>query len=164
MIEEQGQVVEVQGEFAWIEGERTTTCGSCAVRKGCGTSAIAKVLGQRRVRLRVLNRINARVGDHVVIGIAESGLLHGSLAVYAVPLLGLFAGALAGQLLGNMVSAMPSDFFAIAGALGGFVTALAWLKRFSRDREKDAAYQPVALRQQIKTGAAVTWAGKTNVV
>ena len=74
MIEEQGEVVEVQGEFAWIESERTTTCGSCAVRKGCGTSAIAKVLGQRRVRLRVLNRIDARVGDRVVIGIAESGL------------------------------------------------------------------------------------------
>ena len=57
MIEEQGQIVDVQGEFAWIESERTSTCGSCAVRKGCGTSAIAKVLGQRRVRLRVLNRI-----------------------------------------------------------------------------------------------------------
>ena len=124
MIEEQGQVVEVQGEFAWIEGERTSTCGSCAVRKGCGTSAIATVLGQRRVRLRVLNRINARVGDNVVIGIAESGLLRGSLAVYAAPLLGLFAGALAGQLLGNTLSAMPSDLLAIAGAIGGFVAAL----------------------------------------
>lgn len=162
MIEEQGQVVEVQGEFAWIEGERTTTCGSCAVRKGCGTSAIAKVLGQRRVRLRVLNRIDARVGDHVVIGIAESGLLRGSLAVYAMPLLGLLAGALAGQLLGNTLSVMPSDFFAITGAIGGLVAALVWLKRFSRNKEKDTAYQPVTLRQQIKSGAAVTWAGKAT--
>ena len=162
MIEEQGQVVEVQGEFAWIEGERTTTCGSCAVRKGCGTSAISKVLGQRRVRLRVLNRIDARVGDQVVIGIAESGLLRGSLAVYAVPLLGLFAGALAGQLLGSVVSVMQSDFFAITGAISGFIAALVWLKRFSRNKEKDAAYQPVTLRQQIKTGAAVTWAGKAT--
>ena len=155
-------MVEVQGEFAWIEGERTTTCGSCAVRKGCGTSAIATVLGQRRVRLRVLNRINARVGDHVVIGIAESGLLRGSLAVYAMPLFGLFAGTLAGHLLGNMISAMPSDLFAIAGALGGFVAALAWLKRFSRNKEKDTAYPPVALRQQIRSETAVTWAGKTT--
>ena len=90
MIEENGQVVEVQGEFAWVEHERTSTCGSCSVRKGCGTSAIARVLGQRRVRLRVLNRINAAVGDQVVVGIAEQGLLRGSLAVYAMPLLGLF--------------------------------------------------------------------------
>lgn len=154
MIEEQGQVVEVQGEFAWIESERTTTCGSCTVRKGCGTSVLAKVLGQRRVRVRVLNRISARVGDYVVIGIDESGLLRGSLAVYAAPLLGLFAGALAGQLLGRMVfAATPSDFFAIAGAISGFVAALVWLKRFSRDKEKDAAYQPVTLRQQLRIGS-----------
>ena len=154
MIEESGQVVEVQGEFAWIESERTTTCGSCAVRKGCGTSAIAKVLGQRRVRLRVLNRINASVGDNVVIGIAESGLVRGSLAVYAAPLLGLFAGALAGQLLGQQVFDTQSDLLAIVGAISGFVAALIWLKRFSRNTEKDTAYQPVVLRQQIKVETA----------
>jgi len=154
VIEESGQVVEVQGEFAWIESERTSTCGGCAVRKGCGTSAIAKVLGQRRVRLRVLNRINASVGDDVVIGIAESGLVRGSLAVYAAPLLGLFAGALAGQLLGKQVFGMPSDWLAIGGAISGFVAALIWLKRFSRRTEKDTAYQPVVLRQQIRTGKA----------
>ena len=154
MIEESGQVVEVQGEFAWIESERTSSCGSCAVRKGCGTSALAKVLGQRRVRLRVLNRINAAVGDNVVIGIAESGLVRGSLAVYAVPLLGLFAGALAGQGLGKSVFALQSDLFAIAGAISGFVAALIWLKRFSRNTEKDAAYQPVVLRQRIRVGNA----------
>jgi len=151
VIEESGQVVEVQGEFAWIESERTSTCGGCAVRKGCGTSAIAKVLGQRRVRLRVLNRINASVGDNVVIGIAESGLVRGSLAVYAAPLLGLFTGALAGQLLGKQVFGMSSDWLAIGGAISGFVAALIWLKRFSRRTEKDAAYQPVILRKQILT-------------
>ena len=154
MIEESGQVVEVQGEFAWIESERTSTCGSCAVRKGCGTSAIAKVLGQRRVRLRVLNRIHASVGDNVVIGIAESGLVRGSLAVYAAPLLGLFAGALAGQLLAKQLFGMSSDLLAIAGAISGFVAALIWLKRFSRNTEKDTAYQPVVLRKQISTGKA----------
>lgn len=150
MIEETGQVVDVQGEFAWIEAERTSTCGGCAARKGCGTAAIAKVLGQRRVRLRVLNRIGAHVGDSVVVGIAESGLMRGSLAVYAVPLLGLFAGALAGQLLGRQMFAMPSDLFSVIGALGGFVAALVWLRRFSRNTAQNADYQPVVLRQQIK--------------
>jgi sigma-E factor negative regulatory protein RseC len=151
MIEETGQVVDVQGAFAWIESERTSTCGACNVRKGCGTAALAKVLGQRRVHLRVINRINARVGDAVVIGISESGLVRGSLAVYAVPLAGLFAGAIAGDVLGKYFFSGGSDPLAIAGALAGLAAGLFWLKRFSRRTEKDAAYQPVILRKQILT-------------
>ncbi len=155
MIEETGQIVDVQGAFAWVESERTGTCGSCAVRKGCGTGAIAKVLGQRRVRLRVLNRIEARVGDYVVIGISESGLLRGSLAIYVAPLSGLFAGALAGYALASrFYPEWPADPAAIAGALAGFVAGLAWLRRFSRRTATDPAYQPVILRQQLRTGSA----------
>ena len=151
MIEEAGQVVDVQGAFAWIESERTSTCGACNVRKGCGTAVLAKVLGQRRIHLRVLNRINAQIGDAVVIGISESGLVRGSLAVYAVPLAGLFIGALAGNGLGYYVSQSSSDLLAIAGAFMGLAAGLFWLKRFSRMTEKDASYQPVILRKQILT-------------
>jgi len=153
MIEESGKVVAVQGEFAWIESERSTACGGCAVRKGCGTSAIAKMFGQRRLRLRVLNRINAHVGDTVVVGISESGLVRGSLAVYAVPLAGLFAGALTGHFAGNQLLANGSDLMAAGGALTGFLAALLWLRRFSRTTEKDAAWQPVLLRQHISIGS-----------
>jgi len=148
MIEETGQVVDVQGEYAWIESERTSTCGVCNERRGCGTSVLAKVFGQRKVHLRVLNRVNARVGDAVVIGIPESGLLRGSLAVYAAPLSGLFAGALAGDLLGGLFFPGNPDPASIAGALAGLAAGLFWLKRFSQRRERDAAYQPVILRRQ----------------
>lgn len=153
MIEETGQIVDVQGAFAWVESERASTCGSCAVRQGCGTGAIAKVLGQRRVRLRVLNRIEARVGDHVVIGVSESGLMRGSLAVYVAPLSGLFAGALAGYALAShFYPDWSADPAAIAGALAGFVAGLVWLRGFSRRTAADPAYQPVVLRQQLRMG------------
>lgn len=152
MIEETGQVVEVQGDFAWIESERSSTCGGCSVRNGCGTAALARVLGQRRVRLRVLNHINARVGDTVVVGIAESGLVRGSLAVYVVPLAAFLGGALAGQFLGDYFFAVESDIAAISGAAAGLVAGLAWLKRFSRATATDASFQPVILRRQIMTG------------
>ena len=147
MIEESGRIVEVEGAFAWIESERTTTCGGCAARNGCGTATLAKVLGKRRLRLRVINRINARVGDNVVIGISESGLLRGSLAVYAVPLLGLFIGALIGSVLDGQFFPAGSDTLSIAGAAAGFAVGLVWLKRFSRATGADTAYQPVVLRR-----------------
>lgn len=151
MIEEAGKVVDVQDGFAWIESERTSTCGACNVRKGCGTAVLAKVFGQRRVHLRVLNRINAQIGDAVVIGISESGLVRGSLAVYAAPLAGLFVGALAGNTLGYYVSQGNNDLLAIAGAFSGLAAGLLWLRRFSRLTETDASYQPVILRKQILT-------------
>lgn len=153
MIEETVQILDVQGGFAWVESERVSACGSCGVRQGCGSGALARVLGRRQVRMRVLNRINARVGDHVVIGISEAWLLRGSLAVYAVPLLGLFAGALSGYAASSrFYPDWPTDPAAIAGALCGFVAALLWLKRFSRRVAENSAAQPVVLRHQIRTG------------
>ena len=155
MIEETGQIVDVEGAFAWVESGRSSSCGSCAVNKGCGTGAIAKVLGQRRVRMRVLNRIEARVGDRVVIGVSESGLVRGSLAVYTAPLAGLFAGGLAGYMLaGHFYPEWPADPASIAGALAGFIAGFAWLRGFSRRTATNPAYQPVVLRQQIRTGSS----------
>jgi sigma-E factor negative regulatory protein RseC len=149
MIEESGRVVELEGEYAWIESERSTACGGCAVRKGCGTGAMARVLGQRPVRLRVINRISAVVGDRVVVGISESGLLRGSLAVYAVPLAALFAGALGGHFIGGQLWPVARDPLAIAGAVSGLLAGLAWLQRFSRRTGNHEAYQPVVLRKQL---------------
>jgi len=154
MIEETVQILDVQGAYAWVESERVSTCGSCAVRQGCGTGALASVLGQRRVRMRVLNRIDARVGDHVVVGISESWLLRGSLAMYAVPLLGLFTGALSGYaVVSRFYPHWPSDPTAMAGALAGFIAALFWLRRFSRRSAENSAARPVVLRHQIRTGS-----------
>ncbi len=151
MIEESGQVVELEGEYAWIESERSTACGGCAVRKGCGTGALARVLGQRPVRLRVINRINVAVGDRVVIGISESGLLRGSLAVYAVPLAALFAGALSGHFIGGYLWPAVRDPLAIAGAVIGLLAGLAWLRQFGRRTRNHEAYQPIVLRKQLTT-------------
>jgi sigma-E factor negative regulatory protein RseC len=95
MIEENGQVVKVEDDgMVWVETRRQSTCGACADRQGCGTSVLASVLGQRQAPVRVINSIGAVAGDQVVIGVPESGLLRGSLAVYAVPLAGLFCRSL----------------------------------------------------------------------
>lgn len=148
MLEESGQVVDLDGGFAWVESERRSTCGSCTARTGCGTGVIAKVLGRKRIRLRAVNRIDAAIGDHVVIGIAETGVVRGSLAVYAAPLAALLGGAIVGQLVGLYLLKTATDLPSIAGAAGGFVIGLVWLGRFSRTTQTDDAYQPVLLRHE----------------
>lgn len=106
------------------------------------------------MRLRVVNSVDAGVGDHVVIGISESGVVRGSLAVYAVPLAGLFAGALAGQAAGIHLGAGATDLPSIAGAVAGLAGGLAWLVRFSRATRMDPTYQPVLLRREIRLPTA----------
>jgi len=147
MIEENGQVVKVEDDgMVWVETRRPNACGACADRQGCGTSVLASVLGQRQAPVRVINSIGAVAGDRVVIGVSESGLLRGSLAVYAVPLAGLFVGALAGHYLGDDRYA---DLWDLLGAVAGFTAGLAWLKRFSRTTGRDERYQAFILRHQI---------------
>jgi sigma-E factor negative regulatory protein RseC len=146
MIEETARVVAAEGEFVWVETQRQSTCGGCAARQGCGTATLAKVLGRRRTRVRALNRDAARVGDRVVVGIDEQALVRGSLAVYAVPLLGLLAGGVLGALLQTRLQLAGEALTLIAG-VAGLIAGLLWVKGFTRRIRGDSRYQPVVLRR-----------------
>ncbi|MGA7801176.1 MAG: SoxR reducing system RseC family protein [Gammaproteobacteria bacterium] len=147
MIEESARVVALDGEFAWVETERKSACGSCAANKGCGTAALAKVLGQRRTRVRALNRPGAAVGDEVLIGLDERALVRGSLAVYAVPLLALLAGALFGQYMAVQLGLADVEGTTVLAGLAGLGVGLLWLRGFGRRIQRDGRYQPVILRR-----------------
>ena len=142
MIEEKGWVVGLNGSFALIETERRSACESCAVRKGCGTGTLSKVLGKKSNRLKVLNPVGARVDDEVVIGLDEAALVKGSLAVYIVPLLGMFLAAGVAQWLFPSLGEGVMIGFALIGLIGGFF----WVRSFSRRIAFDERYQPVILR------------------
>jgi sigma-E factor negative regulatory protein RseC len=150
MIEETAHVVEIEGEFAWVETQRQSSCGSCAANKGCGTATLSKVLGQKRTRVRALNRAGAQAGDSVIVGIREDALVRGSLAVYAVPLLMMILGAFLGQAFGN-AQANPSEGLTILCGLLGLVAGLWWLRRFARRASSDPRYQPVVLRRAFRS-------------
>ena len=151
MIEETGRVVEVQGDYAWVETGPATSCGSCSLQKGCGTSVLASLFGRRHSPVRALNRAGARAGEQVVIGISESSLVRGSLAVYIVPLAGMLVGALAGRYFG-MVLWSHAELASIVGAVIGLLAGLVWLRFFSRASDRDERYQPVVMRHQLATG------------
>ncbi len=145
MIEENAQVVSVEGEHAWVESERRSSCSSCSA-KGCGTGALSKVLGAKMQRMKVRNPINAVAGDTVIVGIDESVLLKGSLFVYVLPLLLLLGGGLFGEAMapqwGSDGEAM-SLLFGLLGLGGG----LLWLRYFNRRAASDPRYTAVILRK-----------------
>ena len=92
MLEETGTVAQVNEDYAWVETERKGSCEACAVRSGCGTATLAKVLGRRRTVIRAINRVGAQAGDRVVLGLAERAFLQGSIAVYLIPLGAMMVG------------------------------------------------------------------------
>lgn len=147
MIEETAEVVRVDGGGVWVDTRRQSTCSACVAEKGCGTATLSKVLGKRRSLVRVLSDEPLRVGDRVVIGIAEQALVRGSLAVYAVPLLLLLLGAVLGELGAGRGLWDNAELASLVLGLGGLAGGLLWLNRFTRQIQNDRNYQPVVLRR-----------------
>ncbi|MCG5512642.1 SoxR reducing system RseC family protein [Ectothiorhodospira shaposhnikovii] len=144
MIEETARVIAVdEAGFAWVETERKTACGTCSVQKGCGTSVIAKLFGQRRTQVRVIDPVGVSLGEEVIIGLDESALVRGSLAVYILPLLCMLVFAALGQWLWGGHGELP----VVAAGLTGLLAGLGAVGGFTRRIRRDPRYQPVVVRR-----------------
>jgi len=146
VIEETAQVVEMGEGFVLVETQRRSTCGSCAVNKGCGTAVLSKVLGRYRTRIKALNTLSLTIGDEVVIGIRENALLLGSLAIYMIPLLTMLLTGFLGERLA-MNAGITADWPGILAGITGLILGFVWVKKFSNRISTDSDYQPVVLRK-----------------
>ena len=146
MIEEQGQVLRIQGDVAEVACPRRAACGTCSANGACGTSLLESSLGRHPLKLAVANPIGAQPGDRVVIGLPETSLSRAAYVAYLQPLLLMLAGGLVGEGLGNLLLASWGDGPALGGGLLGLVLGLRWSARFSARRARDPLFQPKILR------------------
>jgi len=153
LIEESAVIVVRDGEFADVQAQRRGACGGCGARAACGTSLLDRFLGRRPLRLRVVNVIDAAVGDQVVIGVPEAALLRAAVSAYLVPVTGLILGAILGQEIASFSTSLSSDLPSIIGGLMGFGLALLWLRGYSARIGTNPRYRAVLLRRE--SGAAV---------
>ncbi|MDA8754936.1 SoxR reducing system RseC family protein [Luminiphilus sp.] len=126
-IFEEGRVVALEADGAWVETMRSSACGSCAARSGCGHRTLAGVLtrdkGLVRARgSRALNAGECAINDKVEISIPRATLAQGALLLYGGPLafgtlLAFFAGT------GSDLLAALSFFAGLGLAFG----VLRWL-------------------------------------
>ena len=149
MIEMQVRVIAIEQGAALVEPMASGSCSSCASSSaepsagGCGADRIGQMFTLKAKRYRVIDPIGSKVGDEVIIGIADGAVLRGSAAVYALPLLLIFIGA---TLAAYFVPPQNKDIASIAGAAVGFILGALWLLRFSRKAGNDPQYQPIVLR------------------
>ena len=147
MIEEIAVITRSDGPFAQVETQRNTSCGNCAAKSTCGTSAISKIFGRKVNVIKVLNPINAVVGERVIVGLDESALTKASLLVYIAPLVSLFLFALAGEWLAEKFNLTTTEPAAVMGGLLGLLAGLAWLRYFAVRISQNREYQAVILRR-----------------
>lgn len=133
----------VEKDGLWVETLRKSTCGSCAVRKGCGHGLLNEIADGRRGFIRVLpgeqSLDDFRVNDQVLIGIPEAVILRGSVIAYLLPLFLMLLGAVVAA------TGLPGhgDPWALPGAAAGLVLGLLLVRWHGARHRHDPAYQPV---------------------
>lgn len=121
LLRESGIISSIEGDFAYVEAQSKSGCSGCASSSGCGTSAIASLFtnaSQRAIKVR--NRLNAQVGDEVILTLDESRLIKHSFMAYGVPLIGLFLFAVLFSGVSLRVLDLSETAADIAAIMGGF--------------------------------------------
>lgn len=146
MIQESAIVTNIDSHGTWIETQRKSVCGQCQVSKGCGTAVLSGIFKNKSSVMKAINEVDARIGDHVTVGLSESALLKGAVMTYLLPLFYLIAFALIYQFIITSLFELPVyEGFTIIAAAGGFLFGLKQLKMFSYKIENNKSYQPVIL-------------------
>jgi sigma-E factor negative regulatory protein RseC len=149
MIEERAVILSLEREIhspslsdsiATLEIERKTACGLCGQTRGCGNSIWGKLFAHQSTAFKAQNRINAKVGDSVIVGINEEALLKSALLLYILPLATMFVGAI----LATQINDTNSS--AMLGAAIGLVIGLLWIKGHTMSSSYFRLHQPVILR------------------
>jgi len=156
MIETPGSVVATEPGFAWIECERRSGCGQCAGGDSCGVSSVARLFGEKRMRLRLRDTLGVHAGDAVVIGLSESGLVKAAAAAYLMPLAALIGAALVGAQWGQ------AQWIPILTGLAGFGGGLWLVKRRANAPAASANDRPVLLRRQTPGHCTIEYRQRTR--
>jgi sigma-E factor negative regulatory protein RseC len=147
MITETAIVVSIENNQTWVETQRKSVCGQCSANKGCGTSVLSKVIGNKLSKIKAINNIDAQVGDEVVIGLNEQSLLKGAFMTYMLPLIFMFIFALVGQLVSANLQIQNNELLVIVFAVVGLLLGLRQVKAFSSAIAMNESYQPVILKK-----------------
>ncbi len=148
MIEQIATVVELEDDAAWVETQRHSACGACAMNKGCGAGLFAKAFRFGSPRLKVRHTHDVEVGDRVVIGVDEQALVRGSFAAYIMPILFMLGFALLGETqIAGMLTQVAPDIVTLLSGMVGLAAGLMWLRRHSQSIGDDRRYQPLILKK-----------------
>ena len=139
MLETRAIVVQTDKQVTLVQASQGNGCGQCD-GKGCGTGKLSQLFCSKPRQFAVDNRINASVGDEVIVSVAEGAVLRGIGLIYLLPLLLLLTGATLASLLATQPE--QRDIYAAAGALFGLVIGFVFARwvSLSQPRHQNLPY------------------------
>lgn len=141
MLTESAVVIGYDAGIAMVRCQSQSACGSCVDSKGCGTSVLSDLAGEKgRHYLQVESLTPLKIGQKVQIGLEEKSLIFTALLMYVVPLVALLLSTLLATIwVENELIVAGIDFVATAI---GFVVVKQYAKRIIQQ----SAYKPILLR------------------
>jgi len=134
MIETEAVVTGVgAGGAVEVQSAAAAGCGQCSTAGGCGGGRT--ILGTRPgggCRMQVDSDLVVQPGERVVIGLPEGGYLRASLALYLVPLVGMFVGAGLAEWLVAQLGLASGDVLILIAGFGGLGAGFWWQRGFNR--------------------------------
>lgn len=137
MLETRAIVVRKDNNSTLVEASGASGCSVCE-GKGCGSSKVTQLFCSKPRQFEVDNRIDAGVGDEVIVSVLEGAVLRGISLVYLLPLAMMFAGATCGWFASGQ-----RDGYAALGALSGLAVGFVVAKWLSM---REARQQPYIAR------------------
>ncbi|MEI8394777.1 MAG: SoxR reducing system RseC family protein [Rhodospirillaceae bacterium] len=139
LIERPVRVVAVERDTVWFEAEPGGGCGACAAMASCGSG---KFGGGKPRRFEMAGAPGLRVGDRVILGLAEGSLLRAAATAFAIPLAGMLGAGIIAWLAGGGDG--ETALASIAGLGVGVLLARLCAGRLSRRGD----FTPVVLRRE----------------
>ncbi|TCP88802.1 RseC/MucC-like positive regulator of sigma(E) [Cricetibacter osteomyelitidis] len=141
MLTESAVVIDYNSGVATVQCQAQSACGSCAARKGCGTSILSELAGSKGTHtFTVESLMPLKAGQQVQIGLEEKSLIFTALLMYIVPLTTLLLTTLVcNQFIQNEL---------VTAAIIFLCTALSFIvvKGYAKRLNKKSAYKPILLR------------------
>lgn len=135
MIEEEGIVAEVEGEFAKVSILSKSACEKCSASGVCHP-------GDEEY-MEAANPLGAKKGQKVKVVLAPQIYLKASIILYGIPMAALITGAICAKNIALRYGReQQSDLWAFFAGLALMVVSFFFIRRYNNKVEKTQKYKP----------------------
>jgi sigma-E factor negative regulatory protein RseC len=140
MATEEGIIIKIDADTAWVKTKKSKSCEGCGSRGACSIMG-----GGDEMEVEAVNAVGGKIGDRVVLNFDTTPLLKATFLIYVFPILCMLAGALMGANIAPRFNFDPSIFAAVCG-FSFFGLAFVYVRIRGNRMSQEDQYRPKIIR------------------